>query len=193
MTQPQYGPPQPTWGPPPTPPKKGMNGCAIAAIIGAAVIGLLIVLGIVIALFASSSGSTTTDKPRPASSSSAAPSKAPAATKPAEQDPVTVTAKATKFSPSVLHQGGAYTSVKVTVTNGGKKPISINPLYFTITDTSGAKHTAELGMDEQQIATVDLAPGENITGTITGKGKFDPKYVTYTDGLFGNEIRANVG
>lgn len=195
MSQPQYGPPQPTWGPPPTPPKKGMNGCAIVAIIGAAVIGLLIVLGIVIALFASSSGSTTADKPRPASSAPAAtPSKQPATEKPAEQAPVTVTAKATAFKPSVLHDGTtAYTSVKVTVTNGGKKPISINPLYFTITDTTGAKHTAELAVDENQIATVDLAPGENISGTVTGKGAWKAAYVTYTDGLFGKGIRGNVG
>lgn len=195
MTQPPpYGTPQqPAWGPPP-PPKKGMNGCAIAAIIGAGFLGLVIVLGILVAVFASSSGSDSKDSstPRPASSSApeATPSKQPAA----EKAPVTVTAKATAFKPSVLHDGTtAYTSVKVTVTNGGKKSISINPLYFTITDSTGAKHTAELAVDENQIATVDLAPGENISGTVTGKGKFDPKYVTYTNGLIGDGVRGTVG
>lgn len=195
MTQPQYGPPQPAWGPPP-PPKKGMNGCAIAAIIGAAVVGLVIVLGILVAVFASSSGSDSkgSSTPRPASSApEATPSKQPATEQPAEKAPVTVTAKATAFKPSVLYTSGAYTSVKVTVTNGGKKPISINPLYFTITDTSGSKHTAELGMDENQIATVDLAPGENITGTVTGKGSWKAAYVTYTNGLFGDGVRGTVG
>ena len=192
MSQPQYGPPQPTWGPPPQQPKKGMNGCAIAAIIGAAVLGLVIVLGIVVALFSTGSNSAS-DKPRPASSSSAPTKATPTKQPAAEAPPVTVAAKATEFTPSVLHQGGAYTSIKVTVTNGGKKPISINPLYFTITDATGAKHGAERGMDEQQIGTVDLAPGENISGVITGKGKFAPKYVTFTDGLFGDPIRSNVG
>ncbi|WP_241563246.1 hypothetical protein [Streptomyces sp. E1N211] len=68
----------------------------------------------------------------------------------------------------------------------------MNPLYFTITDTDGTKHTVELGVDEEQIDTVDLAPGENISGTVTGKGTFTPKYVTYTDGLLGDPVRVNV-
>jgi cytoskeletal protein RodZ len=172
-----------------------MNGCAIAAIIGAGILGLVILLGIIVAVFSTSSDNAS-DKPRPAGSPRATttPTTAPATTQPVEKAPVTVTAKATTFSPSVLHNGTTvYTSVKVTVTNGGETPTSINPLYFTITDTSGTKHTAELGVDDQQIATVDLAPGENITGVITGKGKFVPKYVTYTNGLFGDGIRGNVG
>jgi hypothetical protein len=31
-----------------------------------------------------------------------------------------------------------------------------------------------------------------FTGTITGKGTFTPKYVTYTDGLLGDSLRADV-
>jgi hypothetical protein len=106
--------------------------------------------------------------------------------------PVEITAKKAAFSKSILADGGNYTSVAITVTNNSKKKVSVNPLYFTITDTSGTKHTAELGVDDKQIDTVDLAPGENISGTVTGKGDFTAKYVTYTEDLFGDPIRANV-
>lgn len=106
--------------------------------------------------------------------------------------PVKVTAKKTGFSKSILAPDRNYTSVLVTVTNNSDDKVDVNPLYFTVTDTGGTKHTAELGVDEKQIDTVDLAPGENITGTITGKGTFTPKYVTYTDGLLGDSLRADV-
>uniref|UniRef100_A0AAU2JIH3 TRAM domain-containing protein n=1 Tax=Streptomyces sp. NBC_00049 TaxID=2903617 RepID=A0AAU2JIH3_9ACTN len=49
-----------------------------------------------------------------------------------------------------------------------------------------------MAVDEGQIATVELAPGENVTGTITGKGAFTAKTVTYTDGLIGDSVRADV-
>ncbi|WP_241748408.1 DUF4352 domain-containing protein [Streptomyces sp. M3] len=86
--------------------------------------------------------------------------------------------------------GDDYTSVKVTITNNSKDDIDVNPLYVTITD--GSKHSAELGVDEDQLDTVKLAPGENVTGTITGKGAFGAKYVTYTDGLIGDSVRGDV-
>lgn len=190
----------PAWGQPqhpgpygPPPPKKGMSTAGIVGLSVAGVFGFLIVLGVLVG------GDEATDDKAAATKSSApaapAPAKksaAPAAEEPAEKAPVTVAAKATKFAPGVLHDGGAYTSVKVTITNNGEKKISINPLYFTVTDTGGTKHTAELGVDENQIDTVELAPGENISGVITGKGKFTAKYVTYTNGLFGEGIRGNV-
>jgi hypothetical protein len=88
-----------------------------------------------------------------------------------------------------LHGGGKYTSVKVTVANNGEKN---NPLYFTIPDTDGVKHGAEPGMDEDQIAIVELQPGEKVTGTVTSGGEFTPQYVTYVDGLFGKGVRGNV-
>ncbi|MGW7430115.1 DUF4352 domain-containing protein [Streptomyces sp. NPDC054861] len=145
-------------------------------------------------------GDDTTDGKAAAPAKSSAPaappaakgSKAPAAEEPAEKAPVTVTAKKTAFKPSVLHGGGSYTSVEVTITNDSDKKIDVNPLYFTITDADGSKHQAELGMDEDQIATMDLEPGEKVTGTVTGEGKFAAKYVTYTDGLFGKGVRGNV-
>ncbi|MEU3750573.1 MULTISPECIES: DUF4352 domain-containing protein [Streptomyces] len=162
---------------------------------------MIVLLGVVGALIGDDSkdtGSTAapsrtaTDAPAPKKSKAAPTTEAPKE-EPAADAPVKVTAKTTTFKPSVLHDGGAFTSVKVTVTNNSDEKIDINPLYFAITDTNGSKHTAELGMDENQMDTVDLAPGENITGVITGEGKFTPAYVTYTEGLFGDGIRGNVG
>ncbi|MFC8885848.1 DUF4352 domain-containing protein [Streptomyces cinereoruber] len=111
---------------------------------------------------------------------------------PADDAAVKVTAKRAEFKPTVLHDGSDFTSVSVTVTNSGDKEINVNPLFFTITDTSGSKHTVALGMDKDQIGTVKLAPGENATGTVTAKGSFTAKYVTYTDGLIGEAVRGNV-
>jgi cytoskeletal protein RodZ len=213
VTQPPYPPQQPPagqpqWGPPPgqpypgapygppQPPKKGLGAGAIVAIVLGSIVGLLLIVGIIGAL---ADGGSTDNKATPKHTRSAAPAPAPAkssdappAEEPAEKAPVTVTAKKTTFAPSVLHSGGAYTSVTVTISNQGDTEISVNPLYVTITDTDGSKHTAVLGMDENQIATVKLVPGEKVTGSITGKGKFTPAYVTYTDGLFGDGVRGAV-
>ncbi|WP_329622935.1 DUF4352 domain-containing protein [Streptomyces sp. NBC_01255] len=217
MSQPpQYGPPQtppPGWGPPPgqpypggpggpygpPPPKKGLGvGAILGIIFGVIVLGL--VLLIVLVALLSGGDSTTTDKPRAgqktsAPATAAPPSKAPA--KEEEQEPavdgaVKVVASKATFTPSVLHSSGAYTSVKVTITNTGSEKLSVNPLYFSLTDSSGEKHVATLGMDEGQIGTTDLAPGEKITGTITGEGSWTPAYVTFTEGLIGDSHRVAV-
>ncbi|MCX5583605.1 hypothetical protein [Streptomyces erythrochromogenes] len=45
---------------------------------------------------------------------------------------------------------------------------------------------------EDQIATVELAPGENVTGAVTGKGSWTAKSVAYTDGLIGKSVRVDV-
>lgn len=200
--QPGWGPQPPynqpgQWGAPPPPPKKGIGvggGIAIGC-------GGLLVLGfllLVIGLFSydGSSDDKAGRKPTPAVSveaPTAKPSpKAPAKEEPAADSPVKVTAKNAKFTPSVLHDGGEFTSVTVTLVNNGDKQISTNPLYFTITDTTGVKHHAELGQDEHQMDLMKLAKGEKATGVITGKGKFTPAYVTYTDGMFGNGVRGVV-
>ncbi|MFE5895846.1 DUF4352 domain-containing protein [Streptomyces sp. NPDC056488] len=207
MSQPQYGPPQPPqtgWGQPgpygPPPPKKGLGAGAIIAIVVGSVLGLFILIGIIGAALGDDTSSETSGKApsksaAPAPEKSSAPAAAPKTQAPKEEPadkPVVVAATTTSFKPSILHDGGQYTSVKVTVTNRGDEEIDINPLYFTITDTGGSKHTAELGVDTGQIDTVKLAPGENVSGTITGEGKFTPKYVTYTDGMFGDGIRGDV-
>lgn len=110
----------------------------------------------------------------------------------AKQAAVTLTAKPTPFKPTILHRGGDYTSVLVTLTNRGTKELSVNPLYFKVTDADGGVHRPELGMDEQQVDTVAIAPGEHITGTVTVKGKLTVASVTFTDGAFGQSVRASV-
>lgn len=178
---------------PPPPPKKGMNGWAIAGITLGGIFAFLIIIGVAF-------GDGTPDKGNAADTAAAAPEKPaakeadakPAKPKPAPEAPVKVTAKKTEFAKSILADDGAYTSIQVTITNNSDETISVNPLYITITDTNGTKHTAELGVDENQIDTVKLAPGENVSGVVTGKGKFTGKYVTYTDGLFSDPVRGDV-
>lgn len=206
--QPGWGAPPPGWqgGPPPQPPRKSPVGKVIG-FTALGLVGLILLIGLIGA--AADSGS---DGDRKTDSVSAADDRkengnAPAAEEPAAEEPgqeapaeeeaasdapVKVTAEKTAFAKSILAEGSDYTSVLVTISNDGDEPIDVNPLYFTITDTKGSKHTAELAVDENQMDTVDLAPGENISGTITGKGTFTPEYVTYTDGLLGDPVRGDV-
>ncbi|GGR93433.1 MULTISPECIES: DUF4352 domain-containing protein [Streptomyces] len=190
--QPQPGQPQqPGWGQQPPPPRKRKTG----KIIGFGCLGVvgLIVLIVVIAMVASGGDdgneSSTTN---PSATQGEAKKDEPKEEESAEKAPVTVTAKAVAFKKSVLAQGDDYTSVQVTITNNSKNDIEVNPLYVTITDTDGSKHTVELGVDEDPLDAVTLSPGENVTGTVTAKGTFDAKYVTYTDGLIGDSVRGDV-
>ena len=203
--QPQPGPygqgPAPFQpSPSPSPKKKGMPAWAIVLITIGSIFVLLIFIGALAGGDDSSSGTkkpTTVETPekKPVKEADDKADTKPAA-KPAEKSaepaPVEVTAKKTMFKPSILHDGGAFTSVQVTVTNNSDEKIDINPLYFSITDTDGNKHNAELAMDKNQMDVMDLAPGEKTTGVITGKGDFTPKYVTYKNGLFGDGVRGNV-
>jgi hypothetical protein len=190
----QHYPPQPGWGaPPPQPPKKTNVGL-IVGLSCAGLLGLFVVVALMGALLGDDSDSG--GKGGTASSATTAPkttepaTKTPSvATKPA---PVKVTAKKTAFAKSILADGSDYTSILVTIVNNSDETISINPLYFTITDTAGTKHAHELGADKNQIDTTDLAPGENMSGVVTGKGRFTGKYVTYTDGLLGDPVRGSV-
>ncbi|MFD9522504.1 DUF4352 domain-containing protein [Streptomyces sp. NPDC059979] len=181
---------QPVLEPQAPQPKKRSKG-KIAGLGCLGIVALFIVMGAI------ASGGDNEKAGTPAAKSSAppapesAPKNDPAKDK-KDTGPVAVTAEKTKFEKGVLADGTDYTSVLVTVTNNGDKAIDVNPLFVTITDNSGTKHTAELGVDERQIATVHLAPGENVSGAITAKGTFTPKYVTYTDGIIGDSIRADV-
>ncbi|WP_051180085.1 DUF4352 domain-containing protein [Nocardia concava] len=104
---------------------------------------------------------------------------------------VQLSATPTAFTPSVLDDGSEHTSVLVTVTNNSKdKVVNVNPLFFTITDTQGNKHEVDLGMEQNQIAMVDLQPGEKVTGAIAAKGSFTPKTVVFDN--FSNQVRADV-
>lgn len=194
--QPGWGGPQGGWGAPPQPPKKSKGKIIGLGCLG--VIAVFILIGVIGA--ATGSGGSKTDNKADSTKSSAPTAAAPKKdgtsgnSEPADTKTpsVKITAKKTRFAKSIIADGNDYTSVVITVTNNSDKQLSVNPLYFTLTDTAGTKHTAELGVDDKQIDTIDLAPGENISGTITGKGVFTPKYVTYTEDLFGDPIRANV-
>ncbi|MEV5167282.1 DUF4352 domain-containing protein [Streptomyces werraensis] len=182
-------------GTPPPPPRRRGRFLRSAGFGCAGVLGLVVVIAAL-----SASGGDSDDGGNKAAGSSVSDSagakeKSPDAKKREPEQgggPVKLTAEPAEFSKSILADGSDYTSVRVTVVNDGDDEVSVNPLYFTITDTDGTKHTVELGVDEEQIDTVDLAPGENISGTVTGKGTFTPKYVTYTDGLLGDPVRVNV-
>ncbi|MEU9555339.1 DUF4352 domain-containing protein [Streptomyces fumanus] len=203
-----YGYPQPPQPQPqPQPPKKNSTG-KIVGLGCLGVVALFVLIGIVGAV--AGGGDGTDGKNDTAASADAAPGDkekpkeegdAKDEAKDAEEKrkeeapdegPVKMTAKRTPFAKTVLADGTGYTSVRVTITNSGDDTIDVNPLYFTITDTGGTKHTAELGVDENQIDTVHLAPGENTTGSVTGEGTFTPEYVTYTDGLLGDPLRVDV-
>ncbi|MFC8310499.1 DUF4352 domain-containing protein [Streptomyces olivaceus] len=204
--QPGYGyPPQPGYpgGPMPQPPKKNNTGKIIGFGCGG-VLAMVLLVGIIGAI---AGGGDDSDSGKKEEAAASAPAKPDAEDKPAakeegpakekekpaaEEGPVKVTAKKTAFKGSILADGTAYTSVLVTVTNNGDEAVDVNPLYFTITDTSGTKHAVALAADENQIDTVTLAAGENISGTVTGKGNFTAKYVTFTDGLLGDPIRIDV-
>ncbi|WP_231157693.1 DUF4352 domain-containing protein [Streptomyces sp. CNZ748] len=192
----QPHPPQPGYGVPgaqPPPRKKG-RFVRFAGFGCAGVLGLVVVIAAVSASGDSDGGSgdRAADPSGSASASAGADEDTSKKEESARSGPVRITAERTEFSKTVLADGSGYTSVLITVANNGDDEVSVNPLYFTITDTRGTKHTAELGVDEKQIDTAELAPGENIAGTVTGKGGFTPKYVTYTDGLLGDPVRVDV-
>ncbi|MEF9909440.1 DUF4352 domain-containing protein [Streptomyces sp. P5-A9] len=159
------------------------------------IVGPFVLIAVVAAVASGGDDNDSASTTKPAATQGSAKQDQPEeepAKKEQKKEPVTVTAKKTDFKKSILAQGDDYTSVKVTITNNSKDDIDVNPLYVTITGTDGSKHTAELGVDEDQLDTVKLAPGEDVTGTITGKGAFDAKYVTYTDGLIGDSVRGDV-
>lgn len=189
--------PQPGWGtPPPQPPKRNVGktlGIIAAAFVAVLVIGAVASSGDTDSSNNASSSATSSSPAAVDKDAAAAPAveEAPSEPEPAADAPVKITAKKTAFTPSILADGKNYTSVKVTVTNNSDDKINVNPLYFEITDSNGTKHSAELAVDEHQIDTVDLAPGENVSGTITGKGKFTATYVTYTD-WFEDPVRVAV-
>ncbi|MFC9973524.1 DUF4352 domain-containing protein [Spirillospora sp. NPDC127200] len=113
-----------------------------------------------------------------------------------QDDPaeVKLAAKKTPFNKSVLSDGAAHSCVKVTVTNQRSSNLSVNPLYFSLTDTTNEKHESldALGNYEDQIETTTLAPNEKVRGTVCAKGDFTPAKVAFTDELLQEIARAQV-
>ena len=111
-----------------------------------------------------------------------------------EDSEILLEAEATEFAPSILNDGGDYTSVLITVTNESDENVSVNPLYFYIVDTDGTKHDtiSGLGEDENQIDTVTLSPGQNASGTVTAEGALEAESVEFEEDLFGEAIVAEV-
>jgi hypothetical protein len=103
-----------------------------------------------------------------------------------EEPPVLIEAEATEFTPSILYNGGDFTSVQVTITNNGEENLDVNPLSFSIVDDEGTKHDTwdGLGEDEHEIDLVTLSPGQNAEGTVTAAGDFVPESVEFEEDVF---------
>ncbi|MFP8902704.1 DUF4352 domain-containing protein [Streptomyces atacamensis] len=196
----QWGPGRPQQPVPPAPPKKSGAG----KIIGFGCLGVVaffVVIGVIGAALGAG-GDENAGKP-PASSAPKEPGgeegKGKGEEKPREEPeeeapaPIRITAETTDFRPTILTNGEEHTSVLVTVVNNSAEKVDVNPLYFDVTAADGSKYDVELAADERQIDTVELAKGEKVTGTVTVKGKIEPKTVTFTNGLFGDSVRADVG
>ncbi|MFJ6906588.1 DUF4352 domain-containing protein [Streptomyces griseoluteus] len=182
------------WGVPPQPPKKKAGAGKIIGLGCLGVVGLFVVIGIAAAV--AGGGDSDEGSKKPAATGSAPKGdggrKGDDAKAGTPGGPMQVTAKKAAFKKSILADGDNYTSVSVTIAATGKAEVDVNPLYCSIIDSTGSKHAAELAMDEDQLDTTKLAPGEKTTGSITGKGRFSPKYVSCTDGLVGDAVRADV-
>ena len=109
--------------------------------------------------------------------------------------PIKLAATKATAKKSVLSDGGALSCAKVTVKNQTDKQADVNPLYFSLVDTSGEKHDAgdALADYEDQIDATEIGPGEKVTGMVCAKGKFTPKQVVMTNPLFDEAARAEVG
>ncbi|MEU3306289.1 DUF4352 domain-containing protein [Nocardiopsis sp. NPDC055551] len=200
MTQPQQPfQPQPPYRP--MPPKQGMStGKRFGLGCGAFLILLFLMGGCVAVLSSGSDGSgASQDASQDTSEQTEETTEAEvdeAAEEPVAEEPVALTAEVTDFVPSILHDGGDYTSVHVTIENNGDEAIDVNPLYFAIVADDGTKKdtTSALGMSESQIDTVTLDSGQRAEGVITAEGAFTPASVEFEETLgLGVTITADVG
>ncbi|WP_278266249.1 hypothetical protein [Nocardia sp. AG03] len=109
-----------------------------------------------------------------------------------KQQDMRITASAAAFVPGVFDKGVPATAVLVLVENtSADKVVKVNPLYFSITDSEGGKHSVELGLADDQIGAEDLQPGEKIEGTIAAEGSFTAAKVTFKP-LIGANVTVNV-
>jgi len=85
---------------------------------------------------------------------------------------ITALSVADPAKPGMLYSaetGKKLVAVEVNISNLSGAQISINPLDTTLVDSDGFSNQADLGSVDDQIATADLNPGEQIHGWISFK------------------------
>ncbi|MFD6098521.1 DUF4352 domain-containing protein [Nocardiopsis flavescens] len=104
-----------------------------------------------------------------------------------------VTAGRTDFEPGPLYTSGDFTSVDVSVSNGGQESLDVNPLYFSVIDASGTLHsTAEaVGMDARELDASTLVPGQSTSGVITVQGLVEADRVVF-EPYYGEPVESPV-
>jgi len=107
--------------------------------------------------------------------------------------PVKLTAKRIAYKKAEFATGGPYTCARVVVTNQTDKNLEVNPYYFAITGADGEKREAAVGAAEDEFDSLTLAPGEKASGTVCVETDVAPKVVTFTNELFEEAARAEVG
>lgn len=202
--------PQPPYGPPPPPVNPGMSTGKKIGLGCGGCLGVLLFLLLLGGCMAALSGDDLdSGAPEPAATQEEAggetageaaaeePAEESAADAPAaEEQDVVLTAEATEFTPSILHDGGDFTSVYVTVENNSDENVDVNPLYFALVADDGTKHDTSggLGEDENQIDTLTLSPGQRAEGVVTAEGAFTPASVEFGGPLgLGETYTAEVG
>jgi hypothetical protein len=81
-------------------------------------------------------------------------------------------------------------AIEVIISNVSGDVLGVNPLYATLLDSAGFTYTSELGGIDDQIATLDLNPGEQARGWMSFK---IPEYATassikYLPEIFGGNF-----
>jgi uncharacterized protein DUF4352 len=134
------------------------------------------------------------------------PSEEPTAVQPAEVEsgspaeskkaapPIKLTAKKIAYQKDEYPvSDGPFTCARVVVTNNSQKNVEVNPYYFAVTGTDGEKRNAESGVAKGEFDSLTLAPGEKASGTVCTETSSPPKTVTFTNELFDEAARAEVG
>ncbi|WP_017570361.1 DUF4352 domain-containing protein [Nocardiopsis halotolerans] len=182
--------PQPPYGQP-MPPHQGMSTGKKIGLGCGGCLGVLLVLLLLGGCMAALSGddsaggaqesAATQEETTPETSEDTPAEEEPAEEVVEEESDVVVTAEAVEFTPSILYDGGEFTSVYVTVENNGDENVDVNPLYFAIVADDGTKYDTSggLGEAEDQIDTMTLSPGQRAEGVVTAEGAFTPASVEF--------------
>lgn len=170
-----YGPPgQGGYGPPP--PKPAPWGKIVGISCGVLLLLLLVLGGCAALLLVTANGGVPGADGLPGTSQPG-----PEGQEEGEPSGAEVSANNTEFEPSSLYVSGDYTSVEVSVTNGGTDALDINPLYFTVVDAQGVEHDPReaVAMDANELEVQTLDPGQSASGAITVAGQVEPERVLF--------------